>query len=146
MKHSHVYQHYALNSNDELVNIDSTVKDDVKSIFAGKCVDIGMASLTALLTNKRWGCRNICIFGFPASYMAKYSRLVPIVDIEKCVNCGLCETDCRTGVRLLHYIKDNKGLVADSECIMCGSCSVVCKKDAISYQFVWNRKKFMNDR
>ncbi|WP_321518634.1 4Fe-4S binding protein [uncultured Bacteroides sp.] len=110
------------------------------------CVDIGMASLMALLTNKRWGCRNICIFGFPASYLAKYSRLVPIVDTEKCVNCGLCETDCRTGVHLLQYVKDNKGLVADSECVMCGSCSVVCKKDAIRYQFVWNRKKFLNNR
>jgi ferredoxin-type protein NapH len=110
------------------------------------CVDIGMASLMALLTNKRWGCRNICIFGFPASYLAKYSRLVPIVDTEKCVNCGLCETDCRTGVHLLQYIKDNKGLVTDSECVMCGSCSVVCKKDAIRYQFVWNRKRFMNNR
>jgi Polyferredoxin len=110
------------------------------------CVDIGMASLMALLTNKRWGCRNICIFGFPASYLAKYSRLVTVVDTEKCVNCGLCETDCRTGVHLLQYIKDNKGLVADSECVMCGSCSVACKKDAIRYQFVWNRKKFLNNK
>lgn len=108
------------------------------------CVDVGMASLTALFTNKRWGCRNICIFGLPASYLAKYSRLVPVVDTEKCINCGLCETDCRTGVHLLQYVKNNKGLITDSECVMCGSCSVVCKNDAIRYQFVWNRKEFLN--
>lgn len=106
-------------------------------------IDVSIAAVTALVTNKRWGCRNICILGSLSSLLARYSRLVPVVDTQKCVSCGRCEQDCLTGVHLLQYIKENKGLVTDTECVMCGSCSNACQPDAIKYQFVWNRKKYL---
>ncbi|WP_160150024.1 4Fe-4S binding protein [Parabacteroides sp. Marseille-P3160] len=108
-------------------------------------IDVLTASILALITNKRWGCKNMCVVGFLCSLTARYSRLLPVVDTNKCIHCGHCENECLTGIPITEYIKNNSGLVTNPECVMCGKCSSVCKSYAIEYKFVWNRKRYVTN-
>lgn len=108
-------------------------------------IDIITASSLALITSKRWGCKNMCIVGFLCSQTARYSRLLPVVNTDECINCGLCENECLTGIPITEYVKNNSGLITNHECIMCGKCASICKHNAIKYKFVWNRKKFIDN-
>lgn len=104
-------------------------------------IDIGTALFLGLLLERRWGCKNLCFMGALCSAGANYSRLIPVVDKSKCNTCGKCEKDCLVRLPILDYIKNNQGLVTNSECILCGKCIDVCPKEAITFKFVWNRKK-----
>lgn len=73
---------------------------------------------------------------------ARYSRLLPVVDADRCIQCSKCEKECLTGIPILHYIRNNGGLIANPECILCGKCAEVCRPNAISLKFVWNRKRY----
>jgi len=73
---------------------------------------------------------------------ATYSRLIPVVDANKCTQCYKCETECLTAIQIVDYVNNNKGLVTNSECILCGKCLDVCKFDAIKLKFIWDRGKY----
>jgi len=75
---------------------------------------------------------------------ATYSRLIPVVDTDKCTQCYKCEKECLTGIPIVAYANNNKGLVTNSECIVCGKCAEVCKFDAVKLKFIWNRRKYKN--
>jgi polyferredoxin len=104
--------------------------------------DISFAVLLALFLDKRWGCKHLCMMGALCAAGAHYSRLLSVVDTGKCTQCSRCEKECLAGLPILDYIKNNKGLITNSECILCGKCVEVCKPNAVSIKFVWNRKKY----
>ncbi|MCK5169073.1 MAG: 4Fe-4S binding protein [Bacteroidales bacterium] len=105
-------------------------------------IDIASALLFGLLLERRWVCKNLCFMGTLCSAGAHYSRLIPVVDKEKCNLCGKCEKTCLVRLPIMDYIENNYGLVTNSECILCGKCIQECSRDAISIKFVWNRKKY----
>lgn len=80
--------------------------------------------------------------GFLCPAGAQYSRFLPVVDINKCIQCHVCEKECLAGIAIVEHIKENKGLINNPECLFCGKCMKSCKSDAISIRFVWNRKQF----
>ena len=104
--------------------------------------DIAGAVLLGLLLERRWACRKICFMGALCASGATVSRLLPVVDQQKCNLCGKCERDCLVRIPIKDYIINNRGLVTNSECLICGKCTEVCDKNAISIKFVWNRKKY----
>jgi len=104
-------------------------------------IDISIALLFGLLAERRWACKNLCVVGSVCAVGAKYSRLLPVVDTDKCTLCGHCETDCLVRVPMISEIKENKGLITNPECILCGKCVEVCEPDALSIKFVWSREK-----
>ncbi len=108
-------------------------------------IDISTALLFGLLLERRWACKNLCVMGVLCSTGANYSRLLSVVDTSKCTLCGHCEKDCLVRLPMLDYIKNNKGLITNSECILCGKCIETCPKNAIKFQFVWDRKKHKNN-
>jgi len=108
-------------------------------------VDILFAVFFGLVLERRWACRNLCFMGTLCAAGANYSRLIPVVDTEKCTMCGKCEQDCLLRIPMVDYIKNNKGLITNSECILCGKCIESCKVDAISLKFIWNRKKYLSN-
>ncbi|MBN1250668.1 MAG: 4Fe-4S binding protein [Bacteroidales bacterium] len=105
-------------------------------------IDVTSALLFGLLLERRWACKNICIMGTLCSAGANYSRLIPVVDINKCTLCGKCEKDCLVRIPIIDYINNNNGLITNSECILCGKCVELCKFDAIKIKFIWNRNKY----
>ena len=105
-------------------------------------IDIGFAIIMGLLLERRWACKNLCFMGAMCSAGATYSRLIPVVDTGKCTLCYKCEINCLVRIPMIDYIKNNKGLITNSECILCGKCVDDCKEDAIKLKFVWNRNKY----
>lgn len=110
--------------------------------FVWMC-DITAALLFGFFLNKRWACKNLCYMGAICSAGATYSRLLPVIDTEKCTQCGRCNDVCLTAIPITDYIESKHGLVTNSECVICGKCVQVCKQNAIKLQFVWNRKKYV---
>lgn len=106
-------------------------------------LDILTGFIFGILLERRWACKNVCFMGTLCSAGAKYSRLIPVVDTKKCTECGKCEKECLVRIPIVDYIKNNSGLVTNSECILCGKCIEVCKFDAIKLSFVWNRQKYI---
>lgn len=66
--------------------------------------------------------------------MAKKNKSIPkpahqvLVDVLKCVGCGLCEKDCVSGVI---SVQDGKAVVGSSGCIACGHCEAICPQNAV---------------
>ncbi len=102
------------------------------------------AILAGLLLERRWLCRNICFMGALCASGASFSRLIPVVDTQKCNLCGKCETDCLVRIPIMDYVTNNSGLVTSSECLICGKCVESCNVNALKIRFVWNRSKYIN--
>ncbi len=74
-------------------------------------------------------CNTICPVGTVLGYLAKFSRLKMQVDEDKCIQCGLCEKNCKAAC-----IKVEKGqpvLFDYTRCVTCGNCETVCSKGAL---------------
>jgi ferredoxin-type protein NapH len=110
-----------------------------KIVWAG---DLFLALSLSLFLDKRWACKNLCMMGTLCAAGAHYSRLIPVVEPDKCSQCRKCEKECLISIPIVDYIKSNEGLVTNSECVLCGKCMEVCKSDAIKIKFVWNREKY----
>ncbi|HNX85665.1 MAG TPA: 4Fe-4S binding protein [Bacteroidales bacterium] len=106
--------------------------------------DVSFALIMSLFLDKRWACKNLCMMGTLCAAGATYSRLIPVVDAGKCTRCGKCENECLVKIPIIDYVKQNKGLVTNSECILCGKCAEVCRFDAIKLKFIWSRDKYKN--
>jgi len=54
----------------------------------------------------------------------------PVVDLDACIACGICERNCPPNV--ITVKKDPKSVVIDMDyCKGCGICSEVCSKNCI---------------
>lgn len=98
------------------------------------------AILLGLFLERRWACRNGCPIGLLCAAGASVSRLIPVVDTERCNLCGICEEVCPVRIPIRQYVTARRGLVTNAECLVCGKCTEGCRKDAIRIRFVWNRK------
>ena len=101
------------------------------------------AVLLGLLLERRWVCRNLCFMGALCASGASISRLIPVVDTQKCNLCGRCELDCLVRIPIKDYVISNSGLVTNSECLICGKCIESCKPKALKIKFIWNQKKYI---
>lgn len=52
----------------------------------------------------------------------------PVVNEDKCIACGTCESVCPTGV---FEVSDKSKVVAPDECVECGLCESSCPQQAI---------------
>jgi ferredoxin-type protein NapH len=101
------------------------------------------AVLLGLLLERRWACRNLCFMGALCASGSSISRLIPVVDTQKCNLCGKCEIDCLVRIPIKDYVINNSGLVTNSECLICGKCIESCKPKALKIKFIWNQKKYI---
>ena len=60
---------------------------------------------------------------------------IPIWDLDKCNQSGLCATVCKTNA--IVSVKDKKPIFLSEQCNGCGACVLKCPQEAIS----WGKKK-----
>lgn len=95
---------------------------------------LGVALLTFVVLsvlawrNGRTYCNTICPVGTLLGFLSRYAWLKPVVDTSKCVNCNLCERNCKASCI---HIKEHK--IDYSRCVACMNCIDKCPKKAIHY-------------
>jgi len=58
-----------------------------------------------------------------------------VVDLKKCISCGMCERNCPTDAIKLKKVKGyekKKAVCKHTACIHCGECEYVCPVKAIT--------------
>ncbi|MDR2928044.1 MAG: 4Fe-4S binding protein [Cytophagaceae bacterium] len=95
---------------------------------------IGVAALTLVVVtilarqNGRTWCNTICPAGTFLGLISRFSLFKPVINAEKCTQCGLCEKKCKASCI------DSKSMKIDaSRCVDCFNCIDTCKFGALKY-------------
>lgn len=73
-------------------------------------------------------CNTICPVGSLLGLISRYSFLRPVINTDKCINCGSCGRRCKASCI------DTKNHTIDlSRCVACMDCIENCSTDAISF-------------
>lgn len=110
-------------------------------IWVRSGLTLGMAIVTLVALgilawrNGRTYCNTVCPVGTILGFLSKHSLLRPVIDTEKCVNCKICERNCKASC-----ISISGGHRVDySRCVTCFDCINKCPKGAISYTAARNK-------
>lgn len=80
-------------------------------------------------------CNTICPVGTVLGFLSRFSWLKPVINADKCVNCGLCVKNCKSSC-----INMKEHSIDYSRCVACMDCIGKCKKGAISYAHCSKKK------
>ena len=78
--------------------------------------------------NGRTYCNTICPVGTVLGFVARFSFLRPVIDVEKCNGCGLCARNCKAAC-----IDSKNHSIDYSRCVTCLDCIDKCKRGALTY-------------
>lgn len=76
----------------------------------------------------RTWCNTICPVGTVLGFISRFSIFAPVIDTEKCRNCGLCGKACKASC-----IDMKEHSIDYSRCVVCMDCIDNCKEGAIHY-------------
>ena len=85
--------------------------------------------------NGRTWCNTICPVGTVLGFLSRFSLFKPVIDTEKCRNCGLCGRHCKASC-----INMKEHEIDYSRCVACFDCLYTCREGAISWSPVWKKK------
>ena len=77
-------------------------------------------------------CNTICPVGSFLGLFSRFSIFAPVIDKEKCRNCGLCGRQCKSSCI---DMKEHK--IDYSRCVACMDCLDTCRDGAIRYEARW---------
>lgn len=86
--------------------------------------------------NGRAWCNTVCPVGTVLGMVSRFSLFAPVIDTEKCRNCGLCGRQCKASC-----INMKEHEIDYSRCVACMDCLDACKEGAIRYAFRYGKKK-----
>ena len=82
----------------------------------------------------RTWCNTICPVGSVLGFFSRFSLFAPVIDTEKCRNCGLCGKQCKAAC-----INTKEHQIDYSRCVACMDCIDSCKDGAISFAFRYRK-------
>ena len=95
--------------------------------FAVSAVTFVIIAVLAWKHGRTW-CNTICPVGSVLGLLSRFSIFAPVIDTEKCRNCGLCGKQCKASCI---DMKEHK--IDLSRCVACMDCIETCKDGAIHY-------------
>ena len=104
-------------------------------VSTGGTLMVAIAAVTLVLLfilawrNGRTYCNTICPVGTVLGFLSRWSWLKPVIDTSKCVNCRLCERNCKSAC-----INTAEHSIDYSRCVACMDCINKCHSGAISYK------------
>lgn len=107
-----------------LVLLNSAMRGAAGFLFRWK-VAILLLTLTSAIIIYRPFCRYICPLGAIYGLFNKFSFYRFYVDQNKCIECGICQKECRLDIPVW---KNPNSL----DCIRCGDCKASCPEKAIN--------------
>lgn len=81
-------------------------------------------------------CNTICPVGSILGLISRFSLFAPVIDTEKCRNCGLCSKRCKASC-----INMKAHEIDYSRCVACMDCIDTCSENAIKYKYRFPAKK-----
>ena len=97
------------------------------STFVISAVTFVVIAVLAWKNGRTW-CNTICPVGTVLGFFSKFSLFAPVIDTEKCRNCGLCGKQCKAAC-----INMKEHQIDYSRCVACMDCIDTCKDGAIHY-------------
>lgn len=95
--------------------------------FAVAAATLVIVGALAWKHGRTW-CNTICPVGTVLGFFSRFSLLKPVIDTDKCRNCGLCEKQCKAScINLKNHEIDY------SRCVACMDCIDTCKDGAVRY-------------
>ena len=85
--------------------------------------------------NGRTWCNTICPVGTVLGFFSRFSVFAPVIDTEKCRNCGLCGKQCKASC-----INMQEHEIDYSRCVACMDCIETCNEGAIHYAYRYAKK------
>ena len=98
------------------------------STFVIAAVTFIAVGLLAWKHGRTW-CNTICPIGTVLGFLSRFSLFAPVIDTEKCRNCGLCGKQCKASC-----INMKEHEIDYSRCVACMDCIDTCKEGAIKFK------------
>ena len=104
------------------------------STFAIAVVTFVVIGVLAWKNGRTW-CNTICPVGTVLGFFSRFSVFAPVIDTEKCRNCGLCGKQCKASC-----INMKEHEIDYSRCVACMDCIETCNEGAIHYALRYGRR------
>ena len=95
--------------------------------FAVAAATFAVVAVLAWKNGRTW-CNTICPVGSFLGFFSRFSVFAPVIDTDKCRNCGLCGKQCKSSC-----INMKEHMIDYSRCVACMDCIETCKEGAISF-------------
>ena len=102
--------------------------------FAVAAATFAVVAVLAWKHGRTW-CNTICPVGSVLGLFSRFSVFAPVIDTEKCRNCGLCGKQCKSSC-----INMKEHEIDYSRCVACMDCIETCKEGAIHYACRYGKK------
>ena len=102
--------------------------------FAVAAATFAVVAVLAWKHGRTW-CNTICPVGSVLGLFSRFSVFAPVIDTEKCRNCGLCGKQCKSSC-----INMKEHEIDYSRCVACMDCIDTCKEGAIHYACRYGKK------
>lgn len=103
------------------------------STFVVAVVTLVVIGVLAWKNGRTW-CNTVCPVGSILGILSRYSMFAPVIDTEKCRDCGLCGKRCKASC-----IDTKEHKIDYSRCVVCMDCIDTCKDGAVKYRFRWTK-------
>ena len=102
--------------------------------FAVAVITFVVIGVLAWKHGRTW-CNTICPVGSVLGFFSRFSVFAPVIDTDKCRNCGLCGKQCKASC-----INMKEHQIDLTRCVACMDCIDTCKDGAIHYACRYGKK------
>ncbi len=113
-------------------SVDVWIKSTATFVIAA--VTFIVIAVLAWKNGRTW-CNTICPVGTVLGFFSRFSLFAPVIDTEKCRNCGLCGKQCKASC-----INMKEHEIDYSRCVACMDCIETCNEGAIHYAYRYGKK------